>query len=101
VAVRKLHNFSFQILDILLHFNLKGFSSQISFSKRAVQMSVKYVGLLKIAALQWEFMNPLHNPGIIKVKQKSERNSEKEFKESETFSGSKFDPATGIIGSRF
>jgi len=28
------------------------------------------------------------------------KNSEKEFKESETFSGSKFDPATGVIGSR-
>jgi len=41
--------FSFQILGILLHLNLEGFSFQISFSKRAVQMFVRNIGLLKIA----------------------------------------------------
>jgi len=40
---------SFQILGILLRLNLGGFSFQISFSKRAVQMFVRNISWLKIA----------------------------------------------------
>jgi len=42
-------DFSFQILGILVHVNLGGFSFKVSFSKRAVQMVVRMIGLLKIA----------------------------------------------------
>jgi len=42
-------DFSFQILEILLHLNLGGFSFNVSFSKKAVQMLVRNIGGPNIA----------------------------------------------------
>jgi len=93
---------SFQILGILLHLDLGGWSFQVSFSKRAVQMFVKNIGWLKIGKYwltkdwSWGFTNPLHSPRNEHRKTEfGKTNSEKKFGESETFSRSKFDPATG------
>jgi len=46
--------FSFQILSILLKFNLGGFSFHVSFSKRAVQKFVRKIGWLKIAVVDYD-----------------------------------------------
>jgi len=45
-------------------------------------------------------MNPLHSPRNAHSKTEfRKKNSKKKFGESETFSGSKFDPATGVRSS--
>jgi len=41
-------------------------------------------------------MNPLHSPGNEHSKTEYGKKNSEEFGESETFSGSKFDPATGV-----
>jgi len=63
--------FSFQLLGIFIHFNLGGFSFNVSFSKRAVQMFVKNIGWLKIAVGDWWIHSTA--PGMKTVKRNSER----------------------------
>jgi len=54
-------DFSSQILGILLHVNLGGFSFNVSFSQRAVQMFVRNIGLLKIAVRDLWILSTAHS----------------------------------------